>query len=86
MTRTTFKERALALLCERVQENATGETIGRPYDEIDATLKQEFPQHKWDFNIALRWYAHKVRDGEFDGYELPDRRPPARWTQRKKEQ
>lgn len=71
----TFKKRALELLCEAVDHNYAGETVGRSYGEICAIIAQEFPNHRWDFRVALRWYVYKVREGEIGGYVLPQRRP-----------
>lgn len=58
-------------------------SVGVPYDEIIAALRDEFPECQTSI-ACLRWYAVKVRAEEF-GYEslrLPQRRPRVKPTKR----
>ncbi len=54
-------------------------SVGLPYDEIIRLIQKEF--RGCDTSVAcLRWYAVKVRVGEFgyEDYTLPQRRPRAK--------
>lgn len=91
----SIRAAALEMLCEVVyyedktirakkdnvvpKEHKNARSVGVPYLEIIDRLKDEFP----DCNTSpacLRWYAVKVRAGEFgyEDYRLAQRRPRAR--------
>lgn len=79
-TPKTFKERAIELLSEVVDVDRDGRTVGHSYGQICELLTAEFPNHEWNIEIALRWYAHVIRMGLVDGVDLPQRRPITYWT------
>ncbi len=84
----TVKDYALTLLCEVVRyehadtretvsaEHPRARTVGRPYADILAAVRREFPDATTS-TACLRWYCVKVREGRHDffGYQLPWRRP-----------
>ena len=70
-------EVAIELLCHSLGKEASGRTVGWPYDIIEAEMHLRFSKSKMK-NLDLRWYAHQIRLGDeprFANRRLPQLRP-----------
>jgi len=66
---------------------ANTRSVGLPYDEIIATIRDEFSDRDKPVETSvacLRWYAVKIRAEElgYEGHTLPQRRPRAKAKKR----